>query len=136
MMISPGENTDESKSTVDCCSPDAALSIAVLSPHIRNLFCISSRYAGFDHGVGRLISTTPQQRSDLIAVRVEISKLSHHPESSRWLGARLAQEGAVETIIQDKQRSKEERHQRWMCVKRAALVARDGKLHAQGGSQR
>jgi len=42
----------------------------------------------------------------------------------------------VATIIQDKQRGNEDRHQRWARLERAALFARYGELHAQGVSQR
>ena len=40
------------------------------------------------------------------------------------------------TIIQDKQRGNEDRHQRWARLERAALFAQYGELHAQGVSQR
>jgi hypothetical protein len=42
----------------------------------------------------------------------------------------------VETIIQVKRWSNEERHQRWSRLKRAALFAQYGKLLTQGVSQR
>ena len=45
-------------------------------------------------------------------------------------------EVAVATIIQDKQRGNEDRHQRWARIERADLFARYGELHAQGVSQR
>jgi hypothetical protein len=40
------------------------------------------------------------------------------------------------TIIQDKQRSNEDRHQRWARIERADLFAQYGDLYAQGVSQR
>ena len=40
------------------------------------------------------------------------------------------------TIIQDKQRGNEARHQRWARIERADLFAQYGDLHAQGISQR
>ncbi len=40
------------------------------------------------------------------------------------------------TIIQDKQRGNDDRHQRWARIERADLCARYGDLHAQGVSQR
>ena len=40
------------------------------------------------------------------------------------------------TIIQDKQRGNEARHQRWARIKRADLFAQYGGLHDQGVSQR
>ena len=39
-------------------------------------------------------------------------------------------------VIQDAQRNKEDRHQRWDRLKRAELFARYGALHTQGLSQR
>jgi hypothetical protein len=42
----------------------------------------------------------------------------------------------VETIIQDKQRDNDDRHQRWARLERADLLTRYGALHAQGISQR
>jgi hypothetical protein len=42
----------------------------------------------------------------------------------------------VETIIQDKRRGNEERHQRWARLERAALFTQYGELHARGVSQR
>jgi hypothetical protein len=42
----------------------------------------------------------------------------------------------VETIIQDKQRDNDDRHQRWARLERADLFTRYGALHAQGISQR
>jgi len=42
----------------------------------------------------------------------------------------------VATIIQDKQRGNEDRHQRWTRIERADLFAQYGDLHAQGVSQR
>ena len=40
------------------------------------------------------------------------------------------------TIIQDKQRGNEDRHQRWVRLERADLFAQSSGLHAQGVSQR
>jgi hypothetical protein len=42
----------------------------------------------------------------------------------------------VATIIPDKQRGNEDRHQRWARIERADLLARYGELHAQGISPR
>lgn len=46
------------------------------------------------------------------------------------------EEVAVATIIQDKQRGNEDRHQRWPRLERAALFTQYGELHARGVSQR
>ena len=45
-------------------------------------------------------------------------------------------EVAVTTIIQDKQRGNEDRHQRWARLERTDLFAQYGALHTQGVSQR
>jgi hypothetical protein len=42
----------------------------------------------------------------------------------------------VATIIQDKSRGNDDRHQRWARLERADLFARYADLHAQGVSQR
>ena len=48
----------------------------------------------------------------------------------------LVEEGAVATIIQEKQRGKHDRHQRWARPKRADLLAQYSDLRPQGVSQR
>jgi hypothetical protein len=51
-------------------------------------------------------------------------------------GERLEEKGAVATIIPDKPRGHEDRHQRWARIERADLWARYGELHAHGISPR
>ena len=56
------------------------------------------------------------------------------PPLVTWQG--LVEEVAVATIIQDKHRGNDDRHQRWARLERADLFARYSGLHAQGVSQR
>jgi hypothetical protein len=79
---------------------------------------------------------TPEQLSDSTAFRGETGTRPHHPSPARLNGERLEEEVAVATIIPDKPRGHEDRHQRWARIERADLLAQYGELHAQGLSPR
>src|SRR5712691_4083286 len=66
---------------------------------------------------------TPPKLSDSTAVRVETRKRPRHPEPSRCQGERHVREVAVATIIQERQRGNEDRHQRWARLERTDLFA-------------
>jgi hypothetical protein len=80
---------------------------------------------------------TTEQTHDSRQRGIEIRELPRHPSpSTAHLVEASVEEGALATIIQEKQRGTDDRHQRWERLERVALCAQYGDLHAQGLSQR